>query len=154
MFHELFYLMQAYKRKFHYPRYIFITFPWYVSKKWWIPDAPSSNCTVEERESALQYSLAAASSELPREHANYVTAENMVGVYIQVEKPYLWNEGGCRESPHEREGEQEDAWAKKECHSTPSIHLCLCCLVVLYTYWTFGHNTYIIRYRLLKESIM
>ena len=70
-----FFLMQAYKKQFHYPRYIIITFPWYVSKKWWVPDAPSSNCTVEERENALHYSLAAASSELPREEE---TEQNMV----------------------------------------------------------------------------
>ncbi|CAI8034610.1 hypothetical protein GBAR_LOCUS19463, partial [Geodia barretti] len=55
-------LCEAYRKQFHYPKYIMITFPWYVSEKWWVSDAPSSNCTVEEREKALHHSLAAASS--------------------------------------------------------------------------------------------
>ena len=28
-------------------------------------------------------------------------------------------------SPHEKEGEQEDAYTKTGSHSTPSLHLCL-----------------------------
>ena len=69
-------VMQAYRKQFHYPKYIMITFPWYVSEKWWVSDAPSSNCTVEEREKALHHSLAAASSELPKEYVKYQTQPN------------------------------------------------------------------------------
>ena len=53
--------------------------------------------------------------------------------FIQVEKSFLWNEGGCRDvmSPHEKEREQEDAHPKTESHPTPSLHLCFSMCIIL-----------------------
>ncbi|CAI7989811.1 Gamma-aminobutyric acid type B receptor subunit 1, partial [Geodia barretti] len=69
-------LCEAYRRGFHYPKYVIITFGGYV-RQWWEMDAPSTNCTAEERAQVLLYSLAAVPSQLPREQDEYTAEPNI-----------------------------------------------------------------------------
>ena len=69
--------VQAYRRGIYYPKYAIITFGWYV-RQWWKMDAPSTNCTAEERERVLVYSTAAVSSQFPREYDDYHAEPNIV----------------------------------------------------------------------------
>jgi hypothetical protein len=77
-------LCEAYRRGFHYPKYVIITFGWYV-RQWWEMDAPSTNCTAEERAHVLLYSMAAVSSQFPREQDEYTAEPNIVRVF------HSWN---------------------------------------------------------------
>ena len=38
-------------------------------------------------------------------------------ILLQVEKSFLWNDGGCRDVTHEKEAEQGDAYTKTEIYS-------------------------------------
>lgn len=49
--------MQAYKKNRVYPRYTFIIYGWY-SPNWWVPTSTSFECTRQEIESVLHYSIA------------------------------------------------------------------------------------------------
>ena len=48
-------------------------------------DAPSTNCTAEERAQVLLYSLAAVPSQLPREQDEYTAEPNIVSAF------HSWN---------------------------------------------------------------
>ena len=74
-------MFQAYRRGLHYPKYVFITFGWYV-KQWWEVDSTTNNCTAEERGRVVLYSLAALSSQFPREHDEYTAEPNIVSIII------------------------------------------------------------------------
>ena len=51
-------------------------------------------------------------------HLIFVGALPQTEKYVeQVEKLFLWNKGEVGMSPHEKEGEQEDAYTKTETHS-------------------------------------
>ena len=49
--------IQGYRKGYTYPRYMFFTIPWYVRDRWWMFEPDSYGCTVEERETVLEYSL-------------------------------------------------------------------------------------------------
>ena len=47
---------QAYRKGYRYPQYLFFLIPWYVDG-WWRFEPDSYGCSVEERETTLEYSM-------------------------------------------------------------------------------------------------
>ena len=76
---------QAYRSGFHYPKYIILTFGWYV-RNWWKADR-LSNCTIQEKASALQYSLATVPFQFPTPDDEHTGEPNIVKIvfilYVQ-----------------------------------------------------------------------
>ena len=51
-------ILQAYNEGLRYPKYLFLLYGWY-EQNWWMKDPGDMlNCTKEERETVLEYSLA------------------------------------------------------------------------------------------------
>ena len=48
--------LQAYRKGYRYPQYLFFMIPWYVNG-WWRFEEDSYGCTVAEREETLEYSM-------------------------------------------------------------------------------------------------
>ena len=79
--------MQAYEYNIRYPRYLFLFLGWFVDK-WWIgtPEEQEGlrqsevfNCTAEQRESVLPYSLAPLQAEfLEDQDLSTVTSSGIV----------------------------------------------------------------------------
>ena len=80
--------IQAYRRDFRYPKYMFITYGWYVDK-WWEgpPTIREYDCSAEERASLLPYTLAPLAPEFPdgmdtRAEPNIVSSDSNKNGYV------------------------------------------------------------------------
>ncbi len=82
------YIIQAYRRNLTLPRYLFMTIGWYT--RFWWREIPDEDCTVEQRESVLQSTIAVSDEVFldPVEDVNITTSLGMVGNYI-VPDPFF-----------------------------------------------------------------
>jgi hypothetical protein len=82
-------ICKASRLGFHYPKYMFITYGWYVNNWWTGPGFSAEyNCTDEQRATVLPYTLAAIVPEFPTEFdvltESDINASNFNFTYFDV----------------------------------------------------------------------
>ena len=79
--------MQAYNKDIHYPKHIIMT-PGRSRKFWWRQEIPGLNCTADQRESVLPFSLSVTENYFLDEDkdANITTTSGIVSLYVAKTK--------------------------------------------------------------------